>query len=84
MGTVPPGGSGQLITTFVTFFIVSIPFIILNYKIAKRKGRSASKYALLSIIPMLGTFLAIYLISLPDYELQKKIDEIYKSIIKNE
>jgi hypothetical protein len=58
--------------------------MILNGIISKRKGKRAIKYILLSIIPVLGLCLTIYLNSFIDKELEDKINEIYKKIISNE
>jgi hypothetical protein len=68
----------------ISISFLSIPFMILNGIIAKKKGKKTVKYILLSIIPVLGLFLAIYLNSFVDKELEDKINEIYKKLIVDE
>lgn len=74
MGNTASGGS--LITVLVTFFLVGIPLALVNASIAKRKGKSGVLYGWLSLIPVLGYLLAIYLISLPDKELLDRVTQI--------
>ena len=81
MGPSVPAG-GQLITTFVTYFLFLIPIIILNGIVAPRKGRSAVAFTLLSFIPLCNIILTIFLVSLPDIEMKKKVDEIHELIRK--
>lgn len=70
------GGGAQLVTMLFTFVILMIPVVVLNVSIAKRKGKNAAEYGWLSVIPFVGYFLAIYLISLTDKSLQDKVDRI--------
>jgi hypothetical protein len=57
--------------------------MILNAIIAKKKGKNTMKYTLLSIIPVLGLCLTIYLNSFMDKELADKINDIYKRLLSN-
>jgi hypothetical protein len=67
---------GSLITMLITFMLIGIPIAVLNAAIARRKGRSGAKFGWLSVIPFVGYFLAIYLVSLTDKALMDKIDSI--------
>ena len=70
----------QLITMLLTFLILMVPIAILNGTIAKRKGRNAAEFGWLSVIPFVGFFLAIYLLSLTDKALQDKVDRILQIV----
>jgi len=76
-----PGTGQQVTTTFYTFFLMMIPFIIVNYQIAKRKSVKPMKFLLLSLIPIVNYCTTVYLISLPDLDLKNKIERIYEKII---
>jgi hypothetical protein len=74
------GGGTQLVTMLVTFGLIMIPIAILNATIAKRKGKSAAEFGWLSVIPIVGYFITIYLISLTDKALLDKVDKILETI----
>jgi len=74
------GGGTQLITMLVTFGLIMVPIAILNATIAKRKGKSAAEFGWLSVIPLVGYFVSIYLISLTDKALMDKVDKILESL----
>jgi len=76
------GPSYSTITMMLTFLILSVPTIILNATLAKRKGKSRALFAWLSVIPYVGFFLMFYLISLPDKEIIEKIDKILSLLEK--
>jgi uncharacterized membrane protein len=65
-----------MITMLVTFLLIMIPIAVINASIAKRKGKSRALFGWLSIIPLFGYFLAFYLISFPDKEINDKLDRI--------
>ena len=66
----------NLFISFIPLILITIPFIFLNAAIASRKGKNTFLYAILSIIPFVGLYLAIYLLSLTDKSLQDKIEKI--------
>jgi hypothetical protein len=70
------GGSTQLVTMLVTFLLIMVPIAILNASIAKRKGKSGAEFGWLSVIPFVGYFLTIYLVSLTDKSLSDRVDRI--------
>ena len=74
------GSSGSLFTSLLPMIIMSVPFMILNGLIAKRKGKNKIKYILLSFIPLLGLCLTIYLVSFLDKDLEDKINKIYEKL----
>ena len=74
------GGGTQLVTMLTTFAILMVPIIVLNVLIAKRKGKNVAEYGWLSVIPFVGYFLTIYLLSLTDKALQDKVDRIFEVV----
>lgn len=60
----------------IPLLIMSIPIIIFNVFLARRKGKSLLLYGILSVLPPIGFFLAVYLASLTDKSISKKIDKI--------
>jgi len=80
MASSASGGGAQLITMLVTILIIMIPIAILNATIAKRKGKNAAEFGWLSVIPFVGYFVAIYLLSLTDKALQDKVDRILEIV----
>jgi hypothetical protein len=77
-------GGVQLITMLVTFFLFGIPIAFLNASIARRKGRSAAAFGWLSMIPFVGIYLAIYLVSITDKELRDNVDKILEFFEKKQ
>lgn len=56
--------------------ILTIPILIINMKLAKRKGRNMVLFFFLSLIPLVAYYVAIHLASLTDKSLNDKIDKI--------
>ena len=73
--------SGSVWALFLPMILLSIPFMILNGIISKRKGKNQVGYILLSLLPLVGLCLTIYLVSLLDKDIQDKINKIYEKII---
>lgn len=61
----------------VFYFIILLPFAILTYKIARRKGRSGWM-ALLGAIPLVNMYVVIWLASLSDAKVLQEIEELKK------
>jgi lipopolysaccharide export LptBFGC system permease protein LptF len=72
--------TGSAFATFFPLILLILPFVILNGIISERKGKNKLKYILLSLIPPLGIYLAIYLVSFLDKDVQDKINKIYEKI----
>ena len=64
-----------------SLIFIAMPSVILNGIISKRKGKNQIKYILLSIIPIIGFYLSIYLISFLDKDIQEKINRIYEKMV---
>ncbi len=64
------------LAAFIPMIVISIPIIIMNILLAKRKGQNMTLYFFISIIPFVGYFAAIYLASLTDKSINEKIDRI--------
>ncbi len=62
--------------SFIPLIIFTLPIVIFNGFLAKRKGRSIVKYCILSLIPLVGFYLGLYLASLTDKSISEKIDRI--------
>jgi len=61
---------------FIPLIMMTMPIVIINIFIAKRKGRNPILHGALSLIPLVGFYLAIYLASLTDKSVGEKIDKI--------
>jgi hypothetical protein len=66
--------------TFIPMLLMSIPILIMNIILAKRKGRNAVLYFVISIIPLAGYFAAIFLASLTDKSINDKINRILEML----
>ena len=55
------GESNSMILTLLPFFILIIPLACGNYFLASRTGRSGVLYAVLTLIPVIGILLTVYL-----------------------
>ena len=66
----------ETFAAFLPFLLMTIPFVILNIIICPRKGKNPVLFGLLSIIPLIGVYLAIYLVSITDKSVIDKIDLI--------
>jgi hypothetical protein len=53
--------SNSLIVSFLPFLILSIPLAWGNYYLASRTGRSGVLYVILTLIPVIGNLVTIYL-----------------------
>ena len=69
---------------FLPLLITTLPFIFLNGAISLKKGKNPILFAIYSIVPFVGFYLTIYLISLPDYALTKKVDKILDMLSGND
>jgi hypothetical protein len=68
--------AAQLVSMLAPFFILNVPLIFLNGAIAKRKDREPMLYSGLSILPVVGVYLCVYLLSLPDRNVIAALAEI--------
>ena len=71
-----------LIAQFLPMIILAIPLAILNFNIAKRKGKSSGLFAFLGLIPLVNFFSFLYLISLIDKEVIDKLNSIIEKLNK--
>jgi hypothetical protein len=58
--------------------------MILNGIISKRKGKNSIKYVLLSLLPIVGLCLVIYLNSFLDKTIENQIDEIHNKLFMDD
>ena len=70
------------LTSLIPMLIISIPIIILNISIAKRKGKEKILFGILGAIPIANFISMLYLISLTDKEILEKLDEIINHLNK--
>ncbi len=80
----PPYYPGSPFMMIFPFLFTIIPLMIINYILAKRKGRNPIAFCLLSILPFVGVPLCIYLLSLMDKDIAEKINKIYEKLISGQ
>ena len=66
--------------SFLPLIIMTISIVIFNIFLSKRKGKNLVLYGIVSLIPLVGFYLAIYLASLTDKSVSDKIDKIIKML----
>jgi hypothetical protein len=75
------GGLGvRFVVMLITWYLFVIPLALVNANIAKRKGRSRTFYGWMSIIPFVGAFMSLFLISLTDKAVVDKIDRLLEAV----
>lgn len=75
------GGLGvRFVVMLITWYLFVIPLAFVNANIAKRKGRSKTFYGWMSIIPFVGMFMCLFLISLTDKAVVDKIDRLLEAV----
>jgi hypothetical protein len=74
-----PSSLAMLIQILPILFL-AIPFLIMNGVIAKRKGRNPVEFVLLSLIPLVGMFITLWLVSLSDISVIKEIEALKAKI----
>ena len=72
----------HFIIMWVICYLFVIPLALVNANIAKRKGRSKTFYGWMSIIPFVGMFMSLFLISLTDKAVLDKIDRLLDAVEK--
>ncbi|MBN2436413.1 MAG: hypothetical protein JXK07_14215 [Spirochaetes bacterium] len=77
-----PNQQPNMLVSFMPMILLTIPMIVLNCKVAKRKGRSQVLYLILSVIPIVNFFSCLYLISLTDIEVVEKLNSILEKLDK--
>jgi len=68
----------NFLLSFLPFMIITISFASLNFFIAPRKGKNKYLYSILTLVPIFGMIVSIYLLSLTDIELFNRMDKIEK------
>lgn len=74
----------KALSELFAIFIVSIPFGIIGYLLAKEKGRNKFLWTILGIIPIIGWFAMSYFIGASNLNLEKKIDRIIELLQRKE
>lgn len=64
------------LASFIPLLILTIPIVIFNIFLAQRKGKNPLSYGALSLIPLVGFYIGLYLASLTDKSISDKIDKI--------
>lgn len=78
MGSQP--GTGNPLIAFLPLIILSIPAIIVCYKLAKEKGKNVVLYVIWGIIPFVNMYAAIYLAGTVSKQYQEKVDKLLNKI----
>lgn len=72
----------HFIIMWVICYLFVIPLALVNANIARRKGRSRTFYGWMSIIPFVGMFMSLFLISLTDKAVVDKLDRLLEAVEK--
>jgi Co/Zn/Cd efflux system component len=67
---------------WIICYLTVIPLALVNANIAKRKGRSRTFYGWMSIIPFVGMFMSLFLVSLTDKAVVDKLDRLLEAVEK--
>jgi ABC-type polysaccharide/polyol phosphate export permease len=73
---VPP----PLWMSFVPLVIITLPFLVTMFFLARRKGRSVVAYLLLGIIPIVNMIAAVWLASQTDASVRAELDELKRRL----
>lgn len=65
---------------FVPLLIITIPFLITMFFLARRKGRSFVVYFLLGLIPGVNIIAALWLASQTDASVRKELEELRRKL----
>jgi len=74
MNQPPPG-----IVSFLPMFLIGIIFFFFLLRMARRKGKSWF-VAFFAFVPFVNVFYALWLASLPEESILKRIDELERSL----
>lgn len=70
------------IVSLVPLITMLLPFFVLNFIVAKRKGENPVVMSLISFVPVLDMIISFYLISITDKAVYDKIDELMSKLDK--
>ena len=62
------------------YLLITLPFAIFAFVLARRKGKTGPAFAVLALIPYVNVISLLYLASLPDAGLLARIRELEKYI----
>lgn len=65
---------------FLPLILISIPIAFVLRSLAKAKGRNATLYFVLGIIPLANGFALAYLVGAPDLVLHAKVDRLLSEL----
>jgi hypothetical protein len=72
--------SPPLWVSFVPLLTLAVPFLIMTFFLARRKGRSLVLYGLLAIIPGVNVIAALWLASQTDASVRAELADIRRRI----
>ncbi|MDP6616273.1 MAG: hypothetical protein QF790_03795 [Gammaproteobacteria bacterium] len=76
MENATPGpGYGSLIMLLA----IMLSYVPVIYMLAKEKGRNATKWVILAIIPIVNLWMLLYAIAATNLKLERKIDALLKA-----
>jgi ABC-type polysaccharide/polyol phosphate export permease len=65
---------------FVPLLIITLPFLVMMFFLARRKGRSFVAYCFLGLIPGVNFITALWLASQTDASVQAELDELRRRL----
>ena len=69
-------GEASTLISLLPLLVMSSTWVPLGFILAKRKGRSPVRFAILVFIPLVGFVFLLYLIALTDQEVYDRLDRI--------
>jgi len=68
----------DMVMSLVPFIVVGIPFAVANYYLAPRLGKSAARWAILSLIPLFNLVFIWYVIYRMAFSVLDRLAELEK------
>ena len=68
------------VIAFIPIIVMSVIFVPVAYLLAKEKGRNATKWTLLALIPIVNLFCLYYFIGAANLKLEAKLDEVLRRL----
>lgn len=71
-----PASNTNLFVSLIPFLLITLAIGVIGYFLAKDKGRSAFRWAILCVIPGFGYCFLAYLVGCTNLRLEAKLDAI--------
>ena len=67
-------------TSFVPLILITVPFLITMFFLARRKGKSFIPYLLLGLVPGVNAIAALWLASQTDASVKAELEELRRKL----